>query len=250
MTKSNTSDTVILGNLGSTGRSTGPHLHLGAEVQRPGEKGFKRIDPGSIKSQLANFGTVGADGGFIPLTVQSAPGQYNWNNAFQLTSGFRSSDRPNHQGVDVVGSAIPTQGMPWHVKKASNIVGFGPGVDDPYGYGDNGYVETVGTDGSRYRFTKAHLAGAPNTWTNPNFCQTADSSQTPAAPVAPTPGEAAQKLDAGTVINLAFNLGKNKDDEKPDLAQTLLKNYIGGLFTQPDLMAQVGNMPNPYANIG
>lgn len=252
MAKSNTSESVVLGYLGNTGRSTAPHLHLGAEVRRPGEKDFTRIDPGTIKSQLANFGTVGADGKFIPLTVQSAPGQFTWNNDFQLTSGFRTSNRPNHQGVDIVGSAFPTQGLPWHVRRAPNVIGFGPGIDDPAGYGNNAYVTTRGDDGSEYRFTKAHLDQNPNTWTNPNFGQT-DSTQTAAASTptpAQTPAQASQKIDGRTIVNLAFNLGKKEDDEENNFLSKYINQMIASTIAPQDFTKLANSIPNYYGDIG
>lgn len=251
MTRSNTSDTAVLGYLGSTGRSTGPHLHLGAEVKRPGDKEFSWIDPGTIKSQLTNFGTVGTDGKFVPLTVETAPGQYGWNSAFGLTSGFRTAKRPNHQGVDVVGMAFPTQGLPWHVKRAPNIVGFGPGIHDPGGYGKNAYVETVGTDGSRYRFIKAHLDQDPNTWTNPNFGQPVDTassspSTTPETPATPT----TQKAGGNTTVNFSISLGKKKEEEEENfLSQYINKMFLSAMMPT-DYTKMASSVPNYYSDLG
>lgn len=238
MAKSSTSESVKIGNLGSTGRSTGAHLHLGVEVQRPGETAFKWVNPNDIKSQLKNFGTVGADGRFIPLTVESEPGKFQWNSDFRITSPYGPRSGRDHRGIDIVGEAFPTQGLPWHVKRAPNIVGFGTGVDDPGGYGNNAYVTTKGDDGSTYRFIKAHLESAPNSWTNPDFGQTATNPQTPAG-TTQTPATTQQPQVAGTTLNMNIDLGSLFKKKEANFANTYVASMLQGLMKQPDYISQV-----------
>ena len=231
-----------VGNVGSTGGSTGDHLH--GELRGPDGKNQKDW---TNTEAASNVFFQKSDGSIGRLYEPDGKGGFRVNPVAVKTSQFGMRNHPitgtskMHTGNDYGLAGGTKLFVPRDI-----LTGSFSGFSDPKGYGN---AVDIPTKQGVLRF--AHLKDPANKLTIGEPAQTTDGTQTASTPAStPTSGEAAKKMDAGTVINLAFNLGKNRDDEKPDLAQTLLKNYIGGLFTQPDLMAQVGKMSNPYANIG
>jgi hypothetical protein len=143
----NSGGRFFLGELGSTGTSTGPHIHKYVKDVTTGAF----IDPATIKSALTGI-QIGEKR--IPLVRRTSTGGYEWNpdTGLTVTSPFGPRKAPvpgastNHQGIDFGGP----RGTPVFYQ------GYGRALPIPKA-GGYGNLMTIRTADGKYEIGLGHM---------------------------------------------------------------------------------------------
>lgn len=144
----NSGGKFFIGNIGSTGVSTGPHIHKYVKDLKTG----KYIDPATIKSALTGV-QIGEKR--IPLVRRTSTGGFEWNpdTGLTITSSFGPRPAPKggastfHQGIDFAGNT----GTPVYMQ------GYGKALPIPSagGYGE---LMTFKTGDNKYELGFGHMS--------------------------------------------------------------------------------------------
>lgn len=229
--------------VGSTGSSTGDHLH--GELRN--SKG-QPIDWSNTEA-ASNVFFQRPDGAIDRLYQPDGENGFKINPAAVKTSSFGMRNHPI-KGVQKfhAGNDYGLAGGTKLLVPRDILTGSFAGFNDPSGYGN---AVDIPTKFGTLRF--GHLKRPANKLTIENPPGSTQLASTPSVPDASStessPGESTQKIDGKTVINLAFNLGKEKE-EKLSFADQMLKSYIGQIMNPPDYTKMITSLPNPYESLG
>jgi len=144
----NSGGRFFVGNIGSTGTATGPHIHLTARDRKTGAL----INPDTIKTPFLGV-QIGEKR--TPLVRRNAAGGLEWNPeaGLTITSRFGKRDAPTagastyHQGIDFAGAA----GTPVRYQ------GYGKALPIP-GAGGYGNLMTFNTADNKYELGFGHMS--------------------------------------------------------------------------------------------
>lgn len=196
----------LIGNIGSTGTSTGPHIHKYAKDLRTGAY----IDPDTIKTPFMGV-QIGEKR--TPLVRRNAAGGLEWNPeaGLTITSKFGKRDAPTagastyHQGMDFAGAA----GTPVYYQ------GYGKALPIPSA-GGYGNLMTFKTADNKYELGFGHMSKL-----GPEAQVYASNlNSKPTAPALPASDFAiynqGQVQGAGSALNfLSDYLGRSKKKDSP-----------------------------------
>ena len=144
----NSGGRFFVGNIGSTGTATGPHIHKYVKDLKTGAY----IDPSTIKSALTGI-QIGEKR--TPLVRRTSTGGFEWNpdTGLTVTSRFGKRDAPTagastyHQGIDFGGAT----GTPVYLQ------GYGKALPVPSA-GGYGNLMTFRTADNKYELGFGHMS--------------------------------------------------------------------------------------------
>lgn len=239
----NSGGRFFVGNIGSTGTATGPHIHKYVKDLKTGAY----IDPSTIKSALTGI-QIGEKR--TPLVRRTSTGGFEWNpdTGLTVTSRFGKRDAPTagastyHQGIDFGGAT----GTPVYLQ------GYGKALPVPSA-GGYGNLMTFRTADNKYELGFGHMSKL-----GPEAQVYASNLNTkPTAPVLPASDFAVynQGQQAGQGIGALATLGfmnKLLGDAKSSRSSSsgLYSSLIGSLLkpeqnTTTDFLMNY-MMNNPY----
>jgi hypothetical protein len=219
----NSGGRFFVGNIGSTGTATGPHIHKYVKDLKTGSY----IDPSTIKSALTGI-QIGEKR--TPLVRRTSTGGFEWNpdTGLVITSRFGKRTAPtagastDHKGIDFAGAA----GTPIYFQ------GYGKALPVPSA-GGYGNLMTFRTADNKYELGFGHMNKL-----GPEAQVYASNLNTkPAAPVLPTSDftvynqgqQAGQGIGALATLGLVSKLlgdAKNSRSSSSSLYSSLMESIL------------------------